>query len=80
MTTSYGQNDLSDARIKQNVRDADLEELQAIFDGVALKRYDRADADDLFDSGLRQAHRRAVGRLQAAARPGRGAEGEEESP
>ena len=45
VTTSYGQNDLSDARIKQNVRDADLEELQAIFDGVAPKRYDRVDAD-----------------------------------
>ena len=32
-------------RIKQNVRDADLEELQAIFAGVAPKRYDRVNAD-----------------------------------
>ena len=45
VTTAYGQNDLSDARIKQNVRDADLEELQVIFDRVAPKRYDRVDAD-----------------------------------
>ena len=45
MTTAYGQNDLSDAKVKQNVRDADLEELQAIFDRAAPKRYDRADVD-----------------------------------
>ena len=32
VTTAYGQNDLSDEKVKQNVRDADLEELQAIFD------------------------------------------------
>ena len=49
VTTSYGQNDLSDARVKQNV---DLDELQAIFDDVAPKRYDREDAD-LRDRGGR---------------------------
>ena len=43
VTTAYGQNDLSDKKVKQNVRDADLEELQAIFDRAAPKRYDRAD-------------------------------------
>ena len=45
ITTSYGQNDLSDKKVKQNVRDADLEELQAIFDRAAPKRYDRTDVD-----------------------------------
>ena len=45
VTTAYGQNDLSDEKVKRNVRDADLEELQAIFDRAAPKRYDRADTD-----------------------------------
>ena len=45
VTTAYGQNDLSDEKVKQNIRDADLEELQAIFDRAAPKRYDRADTD-----------------------------------
>ena len=35
VTTAYGQNDLSDEKVKQNIRDADLEELQAIFDRAA---------------------------------------------
>ena len=39
------QNDLSDEKVKQNIRDADLDELQAIFDRAAPKRYDRADVD-----------------------------------
>ena len=43
VTTAYGQNDLSDKKVKQNIRDADLEELQAIFDRAKPKRYDRAD-------------------------------------
>ena len=45
VTTAYGQNDLSDEKVKQNIRDADLEELQAIFDRAKPKRYDRADVD-----------------------------------
>ena len=45
VTTAYGQNDLSDEKVKQNIRDADLDELQAIFDRAAPKRYDRADVD-----------------------------------
>ena len=45
VTTAYGQNDLSDEKAKQNIRDADLDELQAIFDRAAPKRYDRADVD-----------------------------------
>ena len=43
VTTADGQNDLSDEKAKRNTRDADLEELQAIF--AAPKRYDRADTD-----------------------------------
>ena len=39
VTTAYGQNDLSDEKVKQNIRDADLDELQAIFDRAAPKRY-----------------------------------------
>ncbi|CAE7472612.1 unnamed protein product, partial [Symbiodinium pilosum] len=38
VTTAYGQNDLSDEKVKQNVRDA-----EAIFDRAAPKRYDQAD-------------------------------------
>ena len=45
ITTSYGQNDLSDVRLKTNIADADLEELQAIFDAAAPKTYDRVDVD-----------------------------------
>ena len=45
VTTAYGQNDLSEEKVKQNIRDADLDELQAIFDRAAPKRYDRADVD-----------------------------------
>ena len=45
VTTAYGQNDLSDEKVKQNIRHADLDELQAIFDRAAPKRYDRADVD-----------------------------------
>ena len=45
VTTAYGQNDLSDEKVKQNIRDADLDELQAIFDRTAPKRYDRTDVD-----------------------------------
>ena len=41
---SSGQNDLSDEKVKRNVRDADLDELQTIFDRAA-KRYDRVDTD-----------------------------------
>ena len=37
VTTAYGQNDLSDEKVKQNIRDADLDELQAIFDRAAPK-------------------------------------------
>ena len=37
VTTAYGQNDLSDEKVKQNIRDADLDELQAIFDQAAPK-------------------------------------------
>ena len=45
VSPSYGQNDLSD-KIKQNVRNADMEEkLQTIFDRAAPKRYDRTDVD-----------------------------------
>ena len=43
VTTAYGQNDLSDEKVKQNVRDADLDELQVIVDRAVPKRYDRAD-------------------------------------
>ena len=45
ITTSYGQNDLSDAKIKENIRDADVEEMQSIFDRAMPKRYDRIDTD-----------------------------------
>ena len=45
VTTAYGQNDLSDEKVKRNVRDADLDELQTIFDRATPKRYDRADTD-----------------------------------
>ena len=43
LTYNYGLNALSDARLKQNIREADLEELQAIFDAAAPKCYDRTD-------------------------------------
>ena len=43
LTYNYGLNALSDARLKQNIREAHLEELQAIFDGAAPKCYDRTD-------------------------------------
>ena len=43
ITTTYGQNDLSDVRLKTNIADADLEKLQAIFDAAAPKRHDRVD-------------------------------------
>ena len=45
ITTAYGQNDLSDAKIKENIRDADVEEMQSIFDRAMPKRYDRIDTD-----------------------------------
>ena len=35
------QNDLSDKKVIRNVRDADLDELQTIFDRATPKRYDR---------------------------------------
>ena len=34
---------MSDARLKENIREADLEELQAIFDKAVPKCYDRTD-------------------------------------
>ena len=43
VTVNYGLNYLSDSRVKENVRDADLGELQAIFDAAVPKRYDRTD-------------------------------------
>ena len=45
ITTAYGQNDLSDAKIKENIRDVDVEEMQSIFDRAMPKRYDRIDTD-----------------------------------
>ena len=43
LTYNYGLNALSDARLKENIREADLEELQAIFDAAKPKCYDRTD-------------------------------------
>ena len=43
LTYNYGLNALSDARLKENIREADLEELQAIFDATKPKCYDRTD-------------------------------------
>ena len=43
LTYNYGLNALSDARLKENIREADLEELQAIFDKAVPKCYDRRD-------------------------------------
>ena len=43
VTVNYGFNNLSDSKVKENIRDADLGELQAIFDAAAPKRYDRTD-------------------------------------
>ena len=43
VTVNYGFNNLSDAKIKENIRDADLGELLAIFNTAAPKRYDRVD-------------------------------------
>ena len=43
LTYNYGLNALSDARLKENIREADLEELQAIFDAATPKCYDRTD-------------------------------------
>ena len=43
LTYNYGLNALSDARLKENIREADLEELQAIFDKAVPKCYDRTD-------------------------------------
>ena len=43
MTVNYGFNNLSDAKIKENIREADLAELQTIFDAATPKRYDRVD-------------------------------------
>ena len=40
LTYNYGLNALSDARLKENSRKADLEELQAIFDAAAPKCYE----------------------------------------
>ena len=45
ITTSYGQNDLSDAKVKENIRDADVEEMQEIFDRATPKRYRRKDVE-----------------------------------
>ncbi|CAE7317175.1 unnamed protein product [Symbiodinium microadriaticum] len=45
VTVSYGFNNLSDARIKKNIREADLEALQAVFDAAQPKLYDRSDAE-----------------------------------
>ena len=39
----YGFNNLSDAKVKENIREADLAELQTIFDAATPKRYDRLD-------------------------------------
>ena len=43
LTYNYGLNALSDARLKENIREADLEELQAILDKAVPKCYDRTD-------------------------------------
>ena len=45
ITTAYGQNDLSDAKLKENIRDAEEQEMQSIFDRATPKRYFRKDAD-----------------------------------
>ena len=41
VTVNYGFNNLSDAKVKANVRDADLGWLQSVFDRAAPKSYDR---------------------------------------
>ena len=43
LTYNYGLIALRDARLKENIREADLEELQAIFDKAVPKCYDRTD-------------------------------------
>ena len=43
VTVNYGFNNLSDTKVKENIRDADLGELLAIFDAATPKRYDRVD-------------------------------------
>ena len=43
VTVNYGFNNLSDAKVKENIRDADLGELLAIFNAATPKRYDRVD-------------------------------------
>ena len=43
VTVNYGFNNLSDAKVKENIRDADLGELLTIFNAAAPKRYDRVD-------------------------------------
>ena len=45
VTVTYGFNNPSHARVKNNIRDADLDELQAIFDRATPQRYDRTDCD-----------------------------------
>ena len=45
VTVNYGFNNLSDERVKTNIADADLEALQAIFDGAHPKTYDRTDIE-----------------------------------
>ena len=43
VTVNYGFNNLSDTKVKENIRDADLGELLAIFDAATPKKYDRVD-------------------------------------
>ena len=43
VTVNYGFNNLSDTKVKENIRDADLGDLLAIFDAATPKRYDRVD-------------------------------------
>ena len=45
VTVTYGFNNLSDSKVKANIRDADTEWLQSIFDHAEPKRYDRTDID-----------------------------------
>ena len=76
VTVNYGFNNLSDTKVKENIRDADLGELLAIFDAATPKRYDRVDvahkdrldflAQDFEHAGVtgKTRHSCAVGRLQ----------------
>ena len=85
VTVNYGFNNLSDTKVKENIRDADLGELPAIFDAATPKRYDRVDVahkdhrqdatrrTGIADLGLQQAHSCAVGRLQKPPEQNRGA-------